>query len=107
MLATFLSGAFMMALAVIGVIFTRTWRDTGDAFFGRFGAAFLLMALERVPLALFNQMKDAIYALYHDDIGRLLRKSVVDETLRYFDDFYKTINDPRAAKSLIIDECKK
>lgn len=57
--------------------------------------------------ALFNQKKDAIYALYHDDIGRLLRKSVVDETLRYFDDFYKTINNPRDAKSLIIDECKK
>ena len=57
--------------------------------------------------ALFNQKKDAIYALYHDDIGRLLRKSVIDETLRYFDDFYKTINDPRAAKNQIIDECKK
>jgi Family of unknown function (DUF5985) len=58
MLAAFLSGAFMMALAVIGLIFVRTWRDTGDRFFGVFGVAFWLLALERVPLALFHQMKE-------------------------------------------------
>jgi hypothetical protein len=55
--------------------------------------------------ALFNAKKDAIYALYHDQIGQLLRKNIVDETLRYFDDFYKIINDPREAKRYIIDEC--
>ena len=55
--------------------------------------------------ALFNAKKDSIYALYHDRAGKLLRPQVVDETLRYFDDFYKTINDPREAKSAIIDRC--
>jgi hypothetical protein len=55
--------------------------------------------------ALFNAKKDSIYALYRDTVGKLLRHDTVDETLRYFDEFYKTINDPRAAKSHIIDAC--
>lgn len=55
--------------------------------------------------ARFNGQKDAIYALYRDEIGKLLRPQTVDETLRYFDDFYKTINDPREAKSHIMDAC--
>lgn len=57
--------------------------------------------------ALFNAKKDAMYALYRDPIGKLLPQNIVDETLKYFDDFYKTINDPRAAKNDIIDECKR
>jgi len=57
--------------------------------------------------ALFNAKKDSIYALYHDGIGKLLRGETVDATLRYFDDFYKTINNPRTAKESIIDQCKK
>jgi hypothetical protein len=56
-------------------------------------------------VARFNAQKDAIYALYHDEIGKLLRPQTVDETLRYFDEFYKTIDDPRALKSRVIDAC--
>ena len=55
--------------------------------------------------ALFNEKKDSIYALYHDRVGKLLRPQIVDETLAYFDDFYRTINDPRAAKNDIIEAC--
>jgi hypothetical protein len=55
--------------------------------------------------ALFNAKKDSIYALYRDPIGKLLRPGLADETLKYFDDFYKTINDPRAAKDDIMDRC--
>jgi len=47
--------------------------------------------------ALFNAKKDSIYALYRDPLGKLLRPNIVDETLRYFDEFYKTINDARSA----------
>jgi len=57
--------------------------------------------------ALFNAKKDSIYALYRDPIGKLLKQNIVDETLEYFDDFYKVINEPRSAKMRIIDECKK
>ena len=57
--------------------------------------------------SLFNEKKDAIYALYRDPLGKLLKPDVVDETLKYFDEFYKVINEPRSAKMRIIDECKK
>ncbi len=42
-------------------------------------------------IALFKQKKDAIYALYHDDVGKLLEPGIVRETLEYYDDFYDTI----------------
>jgi hypothetical protein len=31
----------------------------------------------------------------------------VEETLKYFDEFYKTISDPRSAKREIINTCLK
>jgi hypothetical protein len=55
--------------------------------------------------ALFREKKDAIYALYDDEIGKLLRPGTVKETLRYFDDFYHTIKDKRGVEREIIDEC--
>ncbi len=55
--------------------------------------------------ALFNAKKDAIYGLYRDPIGKLLPDDVVKRTLEYFDDFYKTINNPKDAKHDIIDAC--
>jgi len=53
----------------------------------------------------FNAKKDSIYALYRDSLGQLLKGDRVKETLEYFDDFYKTINDPRMAKHEIKDRC--
>ena len=38
--------------------------------------------------ALFNEKKPEIYALYGDEIGRLMDGGTVKETLRYFDEFY-------------------
>ena len=55
--------------------------------------------------ALFNEKKSAIYALYSDQIGRLLRPGTVKETLAYFDGFYRTIDSPRTAKREIVDAC--
>jgi hypothetical protein len=55
--------------------------------------------------ALFNEKKPAIYALYSDSIGKLIDHGTVKSTLRYFDDFYKTINDRHAAKDAIIEPC--
>ena len=55
--------------------------------------------------AVFNAKKEQIYGLYKDQIGKLLRPQIVDETLAYFDEFYKTINEPRAVKMQIIDAC--
>jgi hypothetical protein len=50
--------------------------------------------------ALFRAKKDAIYALYRDDIGKLMDRDVVDATLRYFDEFYEAIATPRRAEEL-------
>jgi hypothetical protein len=57
--------------------------------------------------ALFNEKKSAIYALYSDSIGSRLPKKTVEETLKYFDDFYSTINDPHRARHEIFDNCMK
>jgi hypothetical protein len=57
--------------------------------------------------SLFNEKKDAIYALYNDPIGRSLPKKTVAETLGYFDEFYQTINDSKRARNLIVDKCVK
>jgi hypothetical protein len=56
-------------------------------------------------VALFNAKKDSIYALYRDSLGTLLRPGIVDETLKYYDEFYKTINNPRSLKNEIMDAC--
>jgi hypothetical protein len=55
--------------------------------------------------ALFNEKRADIYALYRDPIGKLLDDDTVRETLKYFDEFYETINDPRAAKRQIVEAC--
>jgi hypothetical protein len=57
--------------------------------------------------AIFNERKPEIYALYSDSIGKLMDKGRVRETLHYFDEFYETINNGRAAKRSIIESCLK
>ncbi len=54
----FLSGVFMMGLAVAGLVFLRSWKETGERLFLSFGVAFFLLAIERIPLALFHRMKE-------------------------------------------------
>ncbi|HTE44980.1 MAG TPA: hypothetical protein VK636_07035 [Gemmatimonadaceae bacterium] len=56
--------------------------------------------------AQFNAKKDSIYALYRDPLGKLLAPGTADETIKYFDEFYKIINDPRAVKDKIMDACQ-
>lgn len=55
--------------------------------------------------ALFNEKRPQIYALYADQVGSLLDRRVAKETLRFFDDFYETINDPRSARRNIFEAC--
>jgi hypothetical protein len=55
--------------------------------------------------ALFLEKRPQIYALYSDEIGRLIDGGTVKETLRYFDEFYETIKDARSARRSIIEPC--
>lgn len=56
--------------------------------------------------ALFKEKKDAIYAQYKDDLmAPIMKPEVVARTLKYFDEFYATIENPRNAKRAIVDAC--
>lgn len=55
--------------------------------------------------ALFKARKDALYGLYADSLARDLRPGVRKETLAYFDDFYRVIDNPGRAKRDIVDAC--
>lgn len=55
--------------------------------------------------ALFNQKKDEIYALYQNQEG--LTDETKKKTLEYYDEFYKTINDPRAVDREILRKCRQ
>jgi len=56
-------------------------------------------------LAVLQEKKEAIYGLYHDEIGKLMNPDVVRETLRYFDDFYNDVRTPKDAQRNVFDRC--
>ena len=56
-------------------------------------------------IALYNQLKPAIYKLYTD--CTLLDQKYVKSTIKYLDDFYQTINDPGAMKKEFGYPCDK
>jgi hypothetical protein len=37
----------------------------------------------------------------------MLKPKIVESTLKYFDEFYKTVNDPKRAKREIAEDCVK
>ena len=53
--------------------------------------------------AQFNAVKDSIYALYRGQPD--LEPKRVEQALGYYDDFYRTINEPRRAKHQLSDGC--
>ena len=57
--------------------------------------------------ALFNERRPAIQALYDDPIGKLLRWEVANDTRKFFDDFYRVINDTALARVEIMERCEK
>ena len=57
--------------------------------------------------AKFSEQKEAIYGLYSDSIGKMLNPKVVEQTLHYYDDFFKTISDPKRARKEITEDCVK
>ncbi|MEO7455694.1 MAG: hypothetical protein ABIY52_05485 [Gemmatimonadaceae bacterium] len=60
-----------------------------------------------LPLAAgkFLAKKDAIYALYHDDLGKLMDERVVRETLAWYDDFFDAISTPRKLEQTVTSQC--
>jgi hypothetical protein len=60
---------------------------------------------ERVPASLqtFREQKDVIYARVNEQMG--LSTNVRKKLVRYIDDFYKLIDDPRDVERRIIEKC--
>jgi hypothetical protein len=56
-------------------------------------------------VTLFQQKKEAIYALYHDDVAKLLAPAAVRESLAYFDEFYDDIKTPNDAQDNVFRHC--
>jgi len=55
--------------------------------------------------ALFRDKKAAIYGLYSDPLAAAVTPAVVTETLKYFDEFYAVINDPKKSQREIVKAC--
>ena len=55
----------------------------------------------------FIAKKDAIYALYRDEIGQLIGANKVKSTLGYYDDFYESIKTPKDAQRNLFSTCVK
>jgi hypothetical protein len=54
-------------------------------------------------LQAFRDQKDAIYSLVEEQVG--LKPHVRREVIRYIDDFYELINDPRDVEGKLLDKC--
>jgi hypothetical protein len=52
----------------------------------------------------FNAIKDEVYSLFTND--PLLTSSYKKTTLKFIDDFYKTLNDPKTLKSELQYPCR-
>jgi hypothetical protein len=48
----FIMGSIAMASAVVALFFLRFWRETGDRLFAGFAAAFALLGITRLGLAM-------------------------------------------------------
>ncbi|HKP16276.1 MAG TPA: hypothetical protein VJT85_09425 [Gemmatimonadaceae bacterium] len=51
------------------------------------------------------EKKEAIYALYRDEIGKLMSPSTVRSTLEYFDDFYNDVKTQKDAERNVFRNC--
>ena len=67
-----------MGLAMVALIFLRAWKETADQLFLRFSIAFALMAVERIPLALFDKMEEPGSFVY---LFRLLAFLIILQTI--------------------------
>jgi len=59
-----MSGAIVTGYLVTGLFFLRYWRQSGDRLFVIFAAAFWLLAVQRLALALTTQYFEDVTWLY-------------------------------------------
>jgi hypothetical protein len=61
------------------------------------------MSVFEPVIARFNELKEAFYKVYSD--CPMLKERYVRQTLRYLDDFYETINDPKEMEKAFSYPC--
>lgn len=61
---TFFWGATAMGCWTVGLIFFRSWRFTDDRFFALFGAAFWILAVHWVALAMVGAVDETRHYFY-------------------------------------------
>ncbi len=54
----FIIGAVAMGHVVAGLFFLRFWRKTRDRFFALFALAFWILAINRVAMVIYGDMKE-------------------------------------------------
>jgi len=74
MMKAFLSGAISMACLTIALFFLRFWRQTGDRLFVVFAAAFGLLMVERLMLAIVSASHELAPYIY---VVRLLAFALI------------------------------
>jgi hypothetical protein len=60
----FVSGILTMGYIVAGISFLRFWRDSRDRLFAMFGAAFFILAVQRIGLEFSNDVSESATAWY-------------------------------------------
>lgn len=63
-LANFLYGVIAALCWVVGLYFLGFWRKSRDRFFGFFAAAFWLLGLGRLAMAVFGETNEAHRSIY-------------------------------------------
>jgi len=64
MLRQFLNGAITFGFIVVTIFFLRFWRRSAERLFGIFAAAFFVLAIERVILALVSPENEFRFYVY-------------------------------------------
>ena len=59
-----ISGSVVLGYGVCALFFLRFWRSTGDRLFGVFSAAFWLLAVQRLALAVLLPLEEWRTGLY-------------------------------------------
>jgi hypothetical protein len=63
-MSDFVSGLLTMGYVVAGIFFLRFWRDSRDRLFAMFGAAFFILAVQRIGLEFANDLPERTTAWY-------------------------------------------
>jgi hypothetical protein len=63
-MSSFISGMITMGYLVAGIFFLRFWRDTRDRLFAMFGAAFFILAAQRLGLEFVKDVPERVTLWY-------------------------------------------